>query len=193
MDSLVQKKERENPISPESASFDLLQVIQGMDTINELQSYLELECPELDDNPPTRKEIRELFDYAHQEELEDKVAGTPKSIIPLSRKIDDNINKVIDLITEENRVLAKIAANNDNQLRRIKSTEEELTPEEARGRILSNTEYLLNVKKHLNEQRKAEQGPGNPNVALDINMNLGTVLQDALSNIKNAEIIDSPG
>jgi len=177
-----------DPAKLSGAILKLAQSVNNPDALLEIFS--------LDDDAPqdiTRAQARELIAYAHQELELDKTAATPTSVDPLSRKIDYNLNKQIDAITQENELLHRISRQDPDKVYRVEATGEVLTPMEARRKIRANLDDLMDIKKHLTDQKKAEQGPGNPNTSLSLNVDLGSVITKTLGNIesaKEAKIID---
>ena len=159
---------------------ELVRVAQECDTLDELASYVELD----EEACLSRAELRSLMIYAKSERFSDEVAPTPDSTDPLTRKIDGNLNMVIDAITAENIVLNKMAKQPAGTTMMLKSTGKMMNPQEAKQQLMENTKYLLEIKKSLNEQKKAD-----PSSLVTLNVDLRSVVSDALTNIKAMECI----
>jgi len=190
MDSLVKTKDKTkapNLADPKKFDHAFIKEVKGCESIDEVEALLELEFDNYHETPPSRQQVRELYAFAHQEHLEDQVAPTPTSVEPLSRKIDANLNNMIDMLSQENYTLNKIVESGKEYI--VPNTDIIIDVDEAKKMLKANNRYLLDIKKELNDQRKTEQGAGNPNTALNINMDLGSIVGNALENIKNAEAI----
>ena len=155
-----------------------------LDTVAEL---LALDYPERDF---TRAEVRELVRRIHEERERDEVAFAPGSIDTLDKKIDRELNKEIDRLAKENRVLAEIAAKGDGQFL-IDGETQPIDPQMAKVRITQNTKMLMEIKKSISEHRKSK---GDNRTDLSLNVNLGGIISDAVSNIKDnmvdAKVLD---
>jgi len=145
-----------------------------------VQSELIFEYEDLELNI---EDIRELIRYATQEREKDQLAGAPSSVDVLSRKIDISLNKEIDRITDENNILDNVARADPNKVYTIKCEVRPTTPEDAKDRLEANTKRLLDIKKSLSEQKKAEGG-----AATNIQINMGDIVGQALDNVRKLEI-----
>jgi len=172
--------------NPEDHSYKVIKFAQETEEVDLLQEDLELEFGIV----LNRRETRELIAYAHNELMQDLTAAAPTSVTPLSAKIDGSLNHTIDLLVAESKTLADMAQQPEGKKLKLHTTGEILDPMAARDRLNRNTTQLLEIKKHLNDQKKAEAGPGNPTMGVNLNLGLGTIISGALKNIKEAEAVE---
>jgi len=138
------------------------------------------------DGAKTREEAREVVKRAVLSEELDISASFPSSEEFLSSFIDKELKAQIELISEENEKLRRVTRMDPEGTYKIESMGLVVTPEEARGLINENTKTLLNIKKGLSESIKSKQTSSADN---NIQINLGEVFSNALSNIKEAEVV----
>lgn len=129
------------------------------------------------------EQVRDLIIYATQELEKDQLAGAPSSVDVLSRKIDTSLNKEIDRITEENRVLDGVARADPDEVYKIKGEKCSTTVVQAKERLAANMKRLLDIKKVVSEQKRAEGG-----ATTNIQINMGDIVGQALKNIEKTEM-----
>lgn len=129
------------------------------------------------------EQVRDLITYATQELEKDQLAGAPSSVDVLSRKIDTSLNKEIDRITDENKVLDGITRADPEEVHRINGENSYITVEEAKDRLAGNTKRLLDIKKVVSEQKRAEGG-----ATTNIQINMGDIVGQALKNVEKMEL-----
>ena len=162
----------------------VVHTINGCDTVEEAVSTVELDYPEI---KVERDLIRQLLISKRVEEEKDEATLNPSSVDLLLGTIDRGLNKEITRITRRVAVLSKIAEEAPHHQFTIDETDETLTPEDAREELIVHRATLLELKKALVDQKKAEAA-ANQGAGVSVNVDLGNVMRGALANIKAMEL-----
>jgi hypothetical protein len=162
--------------------------MESRDNLDDLSLSMEMDYPQYDFS---REELRHLVSYAITEFEMDRLAATPISPEPLERKINRALSEEVDRIQAEMSSLQRIAGLPDGNYK-LKATQRVVTPQEANDQLAVYTRRLLEIKKLLVEQKKADTAAKQGNV-LNMQINVGDVISNALSNIRKAEAIPSSG
>jgi hypothetical protein len=167
----------------EDIPLDVLSLIEGAKGgVAEVAELLELEFPNL---VMPRKLIRQVVRQQVFETEQDVAALNPTSLDPLMGTIDRALNKEIQRIANRIETLSEIASEAPGKICTIDRTGEELTPADAREELVSLRGIILEMKKSLVEQRKADSAA---NAGVNVNVDLGSVVSAALENVKRMEL-----
>lgn len=184
MDSLAVSVAPVEPpeFDPSRMPHAVILLAQGCEDPSELEEALELEdgVPEL-----SRRELRQLLSYAANERNLDRTATAPTATEVLDLKITSQLNKEIDRIMDENKILTSISGKDRSKKFQLSATGEVISPDEARGRVRANISSLLEIKKALTEHAKAQASKNDAGV--NVNVDLSGLITSTLSNIKESE------
>jgi len=131
-----------------------------------------------------RAQARGLIKYAVREMEQDETASAPSSQEILTSKIDRALQVQIDRLEYENRELARIEVSDPEEDYYIGESSLTISPSDAGDLIQRNIEKLLEIKKSLNESKKANASVGG---GLNMEINIQNHMSDALQNIKDVE------
>ena len=155
-----------------------------------LEAELELECPELE---LSRVELRGLVKALVIEDELNQNARNPSSTDPLIGAIDRAMHKEILRLTDRVDILSEIADEPEGLLCLIEDSGERITPEMAKVELTKLRQSLIEMKRSLVDQKKAEVASG----TTSITFNMGEILASGLDNIKkmglpvDAQVIDA--
>ena len=150
--------------------------------IDDIVATLELEFPEL---VMSRKMLREVIRTGVRERELDQEALNPTSLDPLMGTIDRALNKEIARIASRIELLSDIASERPDKVCTVRGTGEELMPADAREELVSLRSTVLEMKKTLVDQKKAESAAGQ---GVNVSVDLGGVVSAALENVKKMEL-----
>lgn len=155
--------------------------------IDEFLVQVDFEFPEL---PITREDARSIVRYAVLEREADELATAPSGTDYLLSQADKILKAELDRLAKEQRVLQVIADSPPNKDYRIKETGMVLSPAEARSRMAEVIDRILEIKKSLAEDVKAQAK--NEGGGFNMQLNFGDVLTEAIGNIKSMGDEDIP-
>jgi len=136
----------------------------------------------------TRENARSVLDYVSREATLDRVAGLQVNNEPTSRMIDDAIYQEVSRLTNEVKVLNKIAMGSPETNVRIKSSGEVINSAMARDRLVLTMSSLTHYKKVIADSAPKE---GNTGGGINMNFNIGSMMSDGLQRIKENAPIDA--
>lgn len=131
----------------------------------------------------TREEVRMLI-KSHVIETElDMDARNPTTNDPTMGAIDRALRIEVVRLTQRVEQISEIAALPPGRTCTFPDGEE-IRPEDARKELASLRNTLMEMKRGMVDQKKAEQAL----VDVSVNVDLGSIMGDALENIKNMEL-----
>lgn len=149
------------------------------DNIDAFLCECELDYPEY---RITKEQARSLIASAVRDQLDDSLAPAQMTAEDIDRKINRLLNDEVDMITKTIQRLRFIAGQEKDSIFRIESLGLTVSPDKAERMICGYEKRLLEIKKALADNKKATGGDVN------VQVNLGQIVTDALNNIKNSEV-----
>jgi len=137
----------------------------------------------MDDLMCTRQEARAVIRYAVNEFEQDNVAAAPSSTSYLQSRIDTALAAEIERLITENLTLDKITKQKPGKQYRDRGTGIMYCPETAMEKMRFNVKSLMELKKTMSEAQKVQT----PDNSTNVNINLGSIIGDALQNIKEVD------
>ena len=150
--------------------------------IEELASDIEFEYPSIELD---RSQLRDILNYVAVQNEMDIVAGTPNSTEALTRLIDDSMFREIQRLNREVRILSKIAEKHSGSMHRVKSTGEQITPEQAQNRLAVAMSQLAAYSKTISDREKGKVGP---DININNNLDLTGLVTEGLKRVETLDI-----
>ena len=155
----------------------LAELIISKHSVDKVHDILIEAYPDATISRPIAREITKALNM--EEELDD-MSTAPSSPEVLHSVMDRELLHQIRRMTDENEVLRGIINTNSNSEFVIEGEKEYIDASQARRRMQENLRTMLDIKKGLTEYAKATASQEK----VDINLNIGGLVSDALSNIK---------
>lgn len=161
----------------------LVHVEEFEGTVENLQTELEFSFPEL---KLERSDVRALLRYSIKQREMDEHARNPTNSDVLSGAINRSLYREIRRITEKVDLLSEIAGRPNGHQYEIGDTGEKITSIQASDMLISLRSQLLEMKKSIIEQKRAEAAANQQ--ATNVNIDLGDILSGALANVNKMQL-----